>query len=426
MPDTPWSISLTLIIVFIPTLLVFFNQIFFMPWGKMAAGVLPPGDLGLPFFGVIFKLFDGTSPQDYVKAVYKKYGGISKYFALGMGGVLVCEPDLRKAVLMNEGVAFETNWPPSVLKAMGAHSVIATSGEVHKTTRALLTRWLSFGFLRGFLPKVEEAVVQSVDQLLKKGSVVCFDEAKDLTFGIMCQLLLSLPPGPLRKELCDLFTTWEKGLFALGTTEFSWTDFGKTMKARREIIKILTQLYLARKTELAAMTNVNDMEPRDILDTFILYGNSKPGSKESGAKAGGYSEEEVCDISLNLLFAGHATTSSAIAWLLYRLYWQPETVEELRVEYDGIAMAKAPGEALTWEDYKNMKLTQRVINETQRMHPIGSDLFRKALKDVKVGEYVIPKGWAVGHTHAFSLMELKDTRTLSLAGTAMVSERITT
>ncbi|KAJ0602641.1 putative abieta-7,13-dien-18-ol hydroxylase [Helianthus annuus] len=54
-----------------------------------------------------------------------------------------------------------------------------------------------------------------------------------------------------------------------------------------------------------------------------------------------------------------------------------------------------PKAGLTWEEYKSMRFTFQVINETLRLASIVPVLFRKAKKDIKFKEYTIPSGWAV-------------------------------
>ncbi|GLJ05190.1 hypothetical protein SUGI_0013320 [Cryptomeria japonica] len=52
-------------------------------------------------------------------------------------------------------------------------------------------------------------------------------------------------------------------------------------------------------------------------------------------------------------------------------------------------------EKLQWEDYKNMKFTQCVINEALRLSSIAVGLVRETTEDVTAKGYVIPKGWGV-------------------------------
>ncbi|XP_058085868.1 3-epi-6-deoxocathasterone 23-monooxygenase CYP90C1 isoform X5 [Magnolia sinica] len=53
------------------------------------------------------------------------------------------------------------------------------------------------------------------------------------------------------------------------------------------------------------------------------------------------------------------------------------------------------GEPYTWTDYMSLPFTQNVINETLRMANIINGVWRKALKDVEIKGYLIPKSWCV-------------------------------
>lgn len=63
-----------------------------------------------------------------------------------------------------------------------------------------------------------------------------------------------------------------------------------------------------------------------------------------------------------MLFAGHETSSVAIALAIFFLQACPKAVEELREEHLEIARAKKElGESeLNWDDYKKMDFTQCV------------------------------------------------------------------
>ena len=71
------------------------------------------------------------------------------------------------------------------------------------------------------------------------------------------------------------------------------------------------------------------------------------------------------------------------------------TQQFLFSEQEEIARSKSTGEFLTWEDLTKMKYTWRVAMETLRVVPPVFGSFRKALKDIEYGGYLIPKGWQV-------------------------------
>ncbi|MBA0780927.1 hypothetical protein Gotri_004973 [Gossypium trilobum] len=64
-------------------------------------------------------------------------------------------------------------------------------------------------------------------------------------------------------------------------------------------------------------------------------------------------------------------------------------------EHEGIRAKKSESEALQWSDYKSMPFTQCVVNETLRVANIISGVFRRAMTDINIKGYTIPKGWRV-------------------------------
>lgn len=64
-------------------------------------------------------------------------------------------------------------------------------------------------------------------------------------------------------------------------------------------------------------------------------------------------------------------------------------------EQEEIAKTKAPEDPLTWEDVAKMKYTWKAAMETLRMIPPVFGAFRRVLKDIEYGGYLIPKGWQV-------------------------------
>ncbi|PQM42646.1 cytochrome P450 724B1 [Prunus yedoensis var. nudiflora] len=80
---------------------------------------------------------------------------------------------------------------------------------------------------------------------------------------------------------------------------------------------------------------------------------------------------------------------------VYFLAQSPSALQQLKVEHQNIRRGKQKDEYLNWEDYKKMEFTQNVINEALRCGNVVKFVHRKALKDVKFRDYLIPSGWKV-------------------------------
>ena len=105
----------------------------------------------------------------------------------------------------------------------------------------------------------------------------------------------------------------------------------------------------------------------------------------------GMSDELVLSESMQLLVAGHETSSNGLSWLLYLLSTRPECLERVRQELDAV-LCDAP---LTFSDLPRLEFATQVIQEGLRLYPPFWMVDRMAVADDRVGDTVIPAGSTV-------------------------------
>src|SRR5580704_4648884 len=105
----------------------------------------------------------------------------------------------------------------------------------------------------------------------------------------------------------------------------------------------------------------------------------------------GMSDELVLSESMQLLVAGHETSSNALSWLLYLLSSRPDCLERLRQEFDSV-LGEAP---LTYSDVPKFEFAAQVIQEGLRLYPPFWMVDRTALSDDRAGDLAIPRGSTV-------------------------------
>jgi cytochrome P450 len=105
----------------------------------------------------------------------------------------------------------------------------------------------------------------------------------------------------------------------------------------------------------------------------------------------GMSDELVLSESMQLLVAGHETSSNALSWLLYLLSSRPDCLERLREEFDAVL----GGEPLTYSHVPKLEFAAQVVQEGLRLYPPFWMVDRMALSDDRAGDVEIPRGSTV-------------------------------
>lgn len=103
------------------------------------------------------------------------------------------------------------------------------------------------------------------------------------------------------------------------------------------------------------------------------------------------SDDLVVSESMQLLVAGHETSSNALSWTLYLLSTRPDCVERIRDEFDCVLGDKPLG----FSDVPKFEFTTQVINEALRLYPPFWMVDRMALADDRAGDVDIPAGSTV-------------------------------
>ncbi len=102
----------------------------------------------------------------------------------------------------------------------------------------------------------------------------------------------------------------------------------------------------------------------------------------------GMDDDLILSESMQLLVAGHETSSNALSWLIYLLSSRPDCVERIREEFDSV-LAERP---LSYSDVPKFQFTTQVILEALRLYPPFWMVDRVALADDRAGDFDVPAG----------------------------------
>lgn len=91
---------------------------------------------------------------------------------------------------------------------------------------------------------------------------------------------------------------------------------------------------------------------------------------------------------MTLIVAGHETTASTLNWVWYLLSTNSEVEQTLWSELDTLPDGAFPG----IYDLSRFVYTRQVIEEALRLYPPGWLMTRKALKEDRLGDFIVPPG----------------------------------
>jgi cytochrome P450 len=105
----------------------------------------------------------------------------------------------------------------------------------------------------------------------------------------------------------------------------------------------------------------------------------------------GMSDEQLRDEAVAMMQAGIETTAQALRWTCHVLSTHEDVQRRVHEEIDTVM----EGREVTFDDLGRLALLGRVIREALRMYPPLFLISRRAITDVEVGGYRIPKGSTV-------------------------------
>jgi cytochrome P450 len=99
-------------------------------------------------------------------------------------------------------------------------------------------------------------------------------------------------------------------------------------------------------------------------------------------------DEQILSESMQLLVAGHETSSNALTWTLYLLARHPEYLQRARAEFEDVV----GDEPLGYAHVPQLQLATKIIEESLRLYPPFWMVDRVAITDSRVGDIEIPRG----------------------------------
>ncbi|KAJ7950682.1 Cytochrome P450 family ent-kaurenoic acid oxidase [Quillaja saponaria] len=349
---------------------------------------LPPGDLGWPFIGNMWsflRAFKSSDPDSFISSYVSRYGrtGIYKAFMFGNPSVIVTKPETCKRVLTDDE-GFTTGWPRSAIELIGRNSFIDISYEEHKRLRRLTSASVNgYEALSLYMGYVEDNVKCYLEKWTEMGEIEFLTELRKLTFKIIMHIFLSSEKEQVMEALEKEYTTLNHGVRAMAINIPGFA-YHKALKARKNLVASLQSVVDERRSRRSKTLTT---ENKDMMDALMDV------EDENGRKL---SDEEIIDILIMYLNAGHESSGHITMWTTILLQQHPEYLRKAKAEQEEIIRKRPQTQnKLTLKEIREMEYLSKVIDEALRLITFSLVVFREAKSDINISGYIIPKGWKV-------------------------------
>jgi cytochrome P450 len=326
-----------------------------------------------------------ADPVSVLSKYTEQFGDTFRFFIGGLKEAIVTtNPAVVQRVLKTNAENYQKS--EIQVKRMGhflGKGLLTTHGEAWKTQRRLIQKGFDRKQLEALSAIMQNSLAESLrdfDREIKAGPVDIYPHLMKMTFAMVARSLFG---AKLRDEDIEVVSqticTVQEFIVRQTLQPYlnPWFEVSGELRKHEE-------MRLRADAILMEYIKTRRQQPpgSDLLQTLM-------DARYSDGE--GMSDELVLSESMQLLVAGHETSSNGLSWLLYLLSTRPECLEQIRQEFD-VVLGDAP---LTFSDVPRLEFTTQVIQEGLRLYPPFWMIDRMAVADDRVGDIAIPAGSTV-------------------------------
>ncbi|MGI8858325.1 MAG: cytochrome P450 [Thermomicrobiales bacterium] len=316
----------------------------------------------------------------FLAQMYAQHGPIFRSDQNGHDVIFLAGPEANRFVLLSDRLKFShyVGWTKifGVEDAFG-NGLLSMDGAEHDAHRKMMNPAFAITYMDRYLPIMQRIIRERIGAWAERGEVDVYDEARKITFDVAAEALAGLTPGPEVDQFRELYLA----MLRLDGNVKDWDEYNT------ELARLKSELYGLLAPKIAER-RVHPTD--DVLGMLVqardLYGNA-------------LSDEQLIAHTNILLVAGHETSTSMSAWLLYLLTQHPDYLRRVLDEQ----AALIPGDAEpTLDTIQRMKVLENALMEAERLYPPVQYGPRGVAEDFDFHGYHVPAGAHVFYAIAAS------------------------
>ena len=325
-------------------------------------------------------------PVDYLEKTAQKYPDLFKAEVIVSADnvFFVSNPKILQQILTNDRKQFVASAEGNRILGtlIGDYSVMMLDGDRHKQRRQLLMPSFHAQQISNYANTITRITKEVMDQAPVDEVIEARSLTQSITLKVIMEAVFGLSQGErydrlkaLLTSLLEVFRVPAKVVFLLfpilQKDLGKWSPWGNFLALKQEIGDLI----------YAEINERRHLPPGNDILSLLMSAQDAQGNH--------LRDEELRDELITLLFAGHETTATALAWAIYWTHQLPDVKAKILLElsnlehWDPLEIARLP--------YLNA-----VCNETLRIYPVAMLTFpRKVQTDSEIDGYFFPANSSV-------------------------------
>lgn len=377
-----WSLLATAIII-----IIIIHRKFFIisrrvkKYRRNKISLIPLGNLGWPFIGETLEFIScaySHSPESFMDKRRHMYGKVFKSHIFGSPTIISTDAQVSRSILQSDAKTFVPFYPKSLTELMGKSSILLINGSLQRRIHGLIGSFFKSPHVKARITHdMQKYVQQSMNNWQENRPVYIQHQAKNIAFQVLVKALIGIDPGDKLELLKIQFQEFIAGLMSL-PINFPGTRLYHSLQAKKRMVKLIQNIIQEKRDKNVSTIN------EDVADVLL-----NDTSEE-------LTDELISDNMIDFMIPGEDSVPVLITLAVKYLSDCPAALQQLTEENLKLKRLKEKqGETPVWSDYLSLPFTQNVISETLRMGNIIIGVMRKAVKDVEIKGYLIPKGWCI-------------------------------
>ncbi|MDZ7952753.1 cytochrome P450 [Nostoc sp. DedQUE09] len=322
-----------------------------------------------------------ADPIGFQKKCNQEYGDIFSMQLGGLGSYVILSHPQAIQEIFSQDSKFDVGRGNKLAEPLiGRNSIMLIDGARHRRERKLLMPPFHGERLQAYGQQICLITEQIASQWQIGQPFVVRSAMQKVSLEVILQIVFGLSEGERYQLILPLLTSWldmtdsplrSSMLFFqfLQQDWGKWTPWGQ-MKTRQSHIHQLLQAEIEEKR------TKNNQNQGDVLSLMMA-------ARDENGQA--MTDDELKDELLTILFAGHETTATTLAWAFYQIHQNPDVLSKLQQELDSLGENPNPMEIA------QLPYLSAVCQETLRMYPVLPGLFPRITKSsINIAGYQFP------------------------------------